>query len=147
MSTAFKYLIVYFLSGIKFILGPTFGTAYDLPLAAIILLTASGMMTTIYLFIFFGPGIRKFASRFRRNSKVFSRRNRKFVKLWRRYGLIGVCLLTPLILSPPVGGLLTNLMETNKKKMIKWMWISALGWSTVLSTVVKYAFWLAADFI
>ncbi|MBC6401540.1 MAG: hypothetical protein GDA37_11135 [Ekhidna sp.] len=147
MSTVLKYFTVYILSGLKFILGPAFGAAYDLPLIAIILLTAFGMMTTIYSFTFFGYDIRRFASRFRRNSKVFTGRNRKFVSIWRRYGLIGVCLLTPLLLSPPVGGLLTSLLETNKQKLIKWMWISALGWSVILSTMMKYAFWLIKYFV
>ncbi len=147
MSTALKYFTVFFLSGLKFIFGPTFGVANDLPLIAIILLTACGMMATIYLFTFFGSDLRNFANRFKRNPKVFTKRNRRFVKIWRKFGLEGVCLLTPLLLSPPVGGLLANLLGTNKRKLIKWMWISALFWSAVLSTIVKYAYWLIDDFI
>ena len=147
MSIIFKYVTVYFLSGFKFIFGPAFGAANDLHLIAIIPLTASGMMTTVYLFTFFGSNIRTFALRFRRSPKIFTNRSRKFVRIWRRYGLVGVCLLTPLLLSPPLGGLLGNLFETNKKKLIKWMWISAIGWSAILSTIVKYAFWLIGDFI
>ena len=147
MSTIFKYVTVYFLSGFKFIFGPAFGVANDLHLIAIIPLTALGMMTTVYLFTFFGSNIRRFALRFRRSPKVFTNRSRKFVRIWRRYGLIGVCLLTPLLLSPPLGGLLSNLFETNKKKLIRWMWISAIGWSAILSTIVKYAFWLIGGVI
>lgn len=147
MATALKYFTVYFLSGLKFIFGPTFGVAYELPLIAIILLTSFGMMTTIYLFTFFGNDLRKFFKRFKKNPKTFTKRNRKFVKIWRRFGLKGVCLLTPLVLTPPGGGLLVNLLGTNKSKILKWMWISALGWSTILSLVVKYAFWLIEDFV
>ena len=147
MSTVLKYITVYFLSGFKFIFGPTLGVAYDLPLIVIILLTAFGMMTTVYLFTFFGSDIRKFALRFKKEPKVFSKRNRRFVKVWRKFGLEGVCLLTPLILTPPGGGLLANLLGTDKRKLLKWMWISALGWSTILSTLVKYAYWIVEDFI
>ncbi len=147
MSAALKYFTVYFLSGLKFILGPTAGVANDLPLVSIILLTACGMMTTIYLFTFFGTEIRNFAFRFRKKNRVFSKRNRRFVKIWRKFGLEGVCLLTPLILTPPGGGLLANLLAPDKKKLIKWMWISALGWSTIISALVKYAYWLIEDFI
>jgi len=147
MATALKYFTVFFLSGLKFIFGPTFGVANDLPLTAIILLTAGGMMATIYLFTFFGNDIRTFALRFRKNPKTFTKRNRKFVKIWRKFGLKGVCLLTPLILTPPGGGLLANLLATNKKKLIRWMWISALGWSTIISITVKYAYWLIEDFL
>ena len=147
MATALKYFTVFFLSGLKFIFGPTFGVANDLPILATILITALGMMTTIYLFTFFGKEIRGIALRFRKNNKTFTKRNRKFVKIWRKFGLEGVCLLTPLILTPPGGGLLANLLGTNRRKLLKWMWISAMGWSTILTLLVKYAFWLIEDFI
>ncbi|WP_370089022.1 hypothetical protein [Ekhidna sp.] len=147
MATALKYFTVYFLSGLKFIFGPTFGVANDLPVAAVIVLTALGMMTTIYLFTFFGDEIRRFFSRFRKNKKVFSKKSRRFVKIWRRFGLKGMCLLTPLILTPPGGGLLVNLLGSKKRLILKWMWISAFLWSTIITLIVKYAFWLIEDFI
>ncbi|GAB4240847.1 MAG: hypothetical protein Tsb0034_17500 [Ekhidna sp.] len=147
MATALKYFSVYFLSGLKFIFGPTIGVANEIPVLAIIILTSCGMMTTIYLFTFFGEELRRFMKRFKKNPKKFTRRNRQFVKIWRRFGLEGVCLLTPLVLTPPGGGLLANLLGTNKRKIIKWMWISALGWSTIITLIVKYAFWLVEDFI
>jgi len=147
MGTVLKYVTVFFLSGVKFIFGPTIGVANDLPVVIIILLTAGGMMTTIYLFTYFGTELRDFAKRFKKNPKVFTKRNRNFVKIWRKYGLEGICILTPLLLSPPVGGLLANLLETNKKKLLKWMWISALFSGTLLTLLVKYAFWLIEDFI
>lgn len=147
MATALKYFSVYFLSGLKFIFGPTLGVANDLPVVAVILLTAFGMMTTVYLFTFFGDELRNFFSRFRKNPKTFTKRNRTFVKIWRRFGLKGLCLLTPLVLTPPGGALLVNLLGTNKRVILKWMWISALGWSTILTLIVKYAFWLIEDFV
>lgn len=147
MATALKYFTVYFLSGLKFVFGPTFGVANDLPASVVILLTSLGMMTTIYLFTFFGDELRRFISRFRKNKKIFSKRSRRFVKIWRKFGLKGLCLLTPLILTPPGGGLLVNLVSSKKKVILKWMWISALLWSTVITLIIKYAFWLIEDFI
>jgi len=147
MSTALKYFTVYILSGLKFIFGPTLGVAYELPLLVTILLTSFGMMTTVYLFTFFGADIRTFTLKFRKEPKVFTKRNRRFVKMWRKFGLEGVCLLTPIVLTPPGGALLANLLGTNKKKLLKWMWISAIGWSSIFSTVVKYAYWIVEDFI
>jgi len=105
------------------------------------------MMTTVYLFTFFGNEIRRFFGRFRKNTKVFTKKNRRFVNIWRKFGLKGVCILTPLILTPPGGALLVNLLGSNKKLILKWMWISALLWSTVISLIVKYAFWLIEDFV
>ena len=147
MATALKYFTVYFLSGLKFVFGPAFGVANDLPVVAIIVLTALGMMTTIYLFTFFGNEIRQFFGRFRKNKRVFTKKSRRFVRMWRKFGLKGMCLLTPLLLTPPGGGLLVNLLGSKKKLILKWMWISAILWSTVITLVVKYAFWLIEDFV
>lgn len=147
MATALKYFTVYFFSGLKFIFGPTIGVANELPIIAIILLTIAGMMTTVYLFTFFGDELRVFFKRFKKNPKTFTTRNRRFVKIWRRFGLKGICLLTPLLLTPPIGALLVNLLGTNKKKILQWMWISASLWSTVLTLIVRYAYWLIEDLI
>lgn len=140
MSTVLKYLTVYLLSGLKFIFGPALGViAYDLPIFLVIILTACGMMTTVYLLTFFGDSMRAFLSRFRRRKRrTFSKTNRWFVKIWRRFGLKGVCFLTPLILTPPGGGLLINIVSGEKTEIIKWMWVSALFWSTVLCFLAKY---------
>lgn len=147
MATALKYFTVYFLSGLKFVFGPTFGVANDLPVPAIIVLTALGMMTTIYLFTFFGDEIHRFFQRFRKTKRIFTKKSRRFVRIWRKFGLKGICLLTPLVLTPPGGGLLVNLLGSKKKQILKWMWISAILWSTVITLIVKYAFWLIEDFV
>lgn len=140
MTSVLKYFSVYILSGIKFVFGPALGIiAYDLPIIAVIVLTALGMMTTVYLFTFFGNQIRAFLKRFRKkNRKIFTKRNRQFVKIWRRFGLKGVCLLTPLILTPPGGAILINVLGSKKSLIIKWMWISALLWSTVICLLASY---------
>lgn len=139
MGLVLKYFSVYVLSGIKFIFGPALGIiAYDLPLVAVIILTALGMMTTIYLFTFFGDRIHSFFNRFRKKKRIFTKRNRRFVKIWRKFGLKGVCFLTPLILTPPGGGLLVNILGTKKSQILKWMWISALFWSTIICLLVSY---------
>lgn len=147
MTTLLKYLTVYVLSALKFVFGPVFGVANDLPIPAIIICTALGMMTTIYLFTFFGNQIRHFFKRFRKDQRIFTKKSRRFVRLWRKFGLKGMCLLTPLVLTPPGGGLLVNILGSKKKLILKWMWISSIAWSIIVTLVVKYAFWIVADFI
>jgi hypothetical protein len=147
MTSALKYFSVYFLSGLKFIFGPSLGVAYDLPVPVTILLTTLGMMTTVYLFTFFGDKIRSYTARFRRSKRVFSKKSRRFVKIWVRFGLKGVCFLTPLLLTPPGGAFLINLLGSNKRMIIKWMWISAISWSTILTLILNYASWLIEGFI
>lgn len=140
MGIVLKYFSVYILSGVKFIFGPTLGIlVYELPVLAVVLLTALGMMTTVYLFTFFGTPIRKYMRRFqKKDRKVFTKRNRSFVKIWKKYGLKGVCFLTPLILTPPGGAILINVLGAKKSLILKWMWVSAIFWSTVITILTKY---------
>ncbi|MFK7951454.1 MAG: hypothetical protein AB8B73_01310 [Ekhidna sp.] len=147
MTTVAKYLTIYLLSSLKFVFGPAFGIANDLPIPAIIACTSLGMMTTIYLFTFFGDSIRNFTQRFRKDRRVFTKKSRRFVTLWRKFGLKGMCLLTPLVLTPPGGGLLVNILGSKRKLILKWMWISAISWSIIVTLVFKYAFWLIEDFV
>jgi hypothetical protein len=69
--------------------------------------------------------------------KIFSPRSRKFVKLWNRYGLIGVSFLTPVILSIPVGTILLNAFEDNKRKIFIMMFFSILFWSVLLTSIFE----------
>jgi hypothetical protein len=147
MVTLLKYLTIIGLSALKFVFGPIFGIANDLSIPMIIVCTTLGMMTTIYLFTFFGDQIRNFFKRFKKDQRVFTKKSRRFVRLWRKFGLKGMCLLTPLVLTPPGGGLLVNILGSKKKLILKWMWISAILWSTIVTFVIKYAFWLVEDFI
>lgn len=140
MALVLKYISVYLLSGFKFVFGPAFGIiVYDLPLIAVIALTACGMMTTVYLFTFLGSRLKGLSSLFSsKKRKTFTKRNRQFVRIWKKFGLKGVCFLTPLILTPPGGAIIINVLEGNKQLIVKWMWISAAFWSIVLCILAKY---------
>jgi hypothetical protein len=69
--------------------------------------------------------------------KIFSARSRRFVRLWRRYGLIGVAFLTPVIISIPVGTILVNAFEDNKAKIFIYMFFSILFWSVLLTSAFE----------
>src|SRR5688500_5910421 len=96
---------VYFSCMLKFILGPIGGYASGLNLITTILTTVLGMMTVVFLFTYFGNWIReKVFSRFTKNKKP-AIPNKKFAAIWKKYGLAGVALLTPIVLTP-IGGTL-----------------------------------------
>ena len=123
-----KYLSVYALSGFKFIFGPTLGMSYGFPVGLTAVLTACGMMTTIYVFTFFGEHLRGFLNRFKKKDrKIFTKRNRQFVRIWGKYGVKGLALVTPLLLMPIGGAILVNALGGKRREIILWMWISALG--------------------
>ena len=82
----------------------------------------------------FGLGFRKWLDKlFKRNRKLFTKRNRRFVTLWKKYGLFGVSFLTPVVFSPVIGTLLVHAFGGSKKKIITYMLISAVFWSFLLT--------------
>jgi hypothetical protein len=72
------------------------------------------------------------------NKKVFTRRSRRYVKIWKKYGLIGVAFLTPVIISIPIGTLIANNFEVNKKKIFLYMFFSIVFWSVLLTSIFEF---------
>ena len=81
----------------------------------------------------------------RKKRKIFTRKNRRFVKVWRKYGVPGIAFFTPILLSPPGGSILANAFGGKRKEIIKWMWIFGAAWSLIITLLGKYARWVLVD--
>lgn len=130
---------VYFSSMLKFIFGPLGGYAAGLKLLTTILVTVAGMMTVVLLFTYAGNWIRlKIIEKILGKQNRFSDSNRKFVSIWKKYGLFGVAALTPLLLTPIGGTILAVSSGSSKERIIFFMFVSAAVWSVVLSVIVYF---------
>jgi hypothetical protein len=69
--------------------------------------------------------------------KVFTSRSRKFVRLWKKYGLVGVSFLTPVVISIPLGTIILNAFEDNKQKIFLYMFFSILFWAVFFTTIFE----------
>ena len=69
--------------------------------------------------------------------KIFTRKSRRFVRMWRRYGLFGVAFLTPVLISIPIGTVIANAFEENKRKIFIYMFFSILFWSVFFTTMFE----------
>ncbi len=134
------YLMIYGSSGFKFVFGPIIGASYGYSVFFTGTLTILGMMTTVYVFTYFGTYIRHFTQRvFRsKDKKVFTKKNRKYVELWLKYGVAGMSFLTPVLLSPLGGAILVNAFGGKKKDIIKYMWMSSIFWGYPMTWAVKF---------
>jgi membrane protein DedA with SNARE-associated domain len=135
-----KAIPVYFSSMLKFIFGPLGGYAVGLELVTTILATVAGMMTVVLAFTYAGNWLREkvFYSYFSKRKK-FSGSNRRFVRIWKKYGLVGVAALTPVLLTPIGGSILAVSSGSPKEKIILFMFISASVWAVIFS-VATYIF-------
>lgn len=132
-----KYLTIYLLTMVKFIAGPTIGPASGLSWVETVLITVAAMMTSVLIFTSstFKENI---LTRFMKKKKLFTKRNRRFVTIWKRYGLFGVTFLTPIIFTPIGGSILVTYLGGKRKTILYYMLISATFWSIIFSTVFHF---------
>jgi len=132
-----KILTVYLLTMLKFIAGPTLGYASGFSFVGTVLVTVSGTMSSVLLFTFLGRILReRVLKRFFRRKKVFTKRNRRFVFIWKKYGLIGVTFLTPLLFTPIGGTILLTSFGSPRGRIITWMFIWATIWAVIFSGAI-----------
>ena len=64
--------------------------------------------------------------------KIFTKFNRRVIRIKHRFGLKGIAILTPIFLSIPIGAFLAERFYKDKKKVIIYLSISAISWCFVL---------------
>ncbi|MEB2786212.1 hypothetical protein [Algoriphagus persicinus] len=126
---------IYFLCWFKFLAGPVLGSAAGYSVVENVLITIAGMMTSVVIFTVIGSKIkmlfkRKFISK---PKLVFSKKNRRIVQLWRKYGEIGIAFFTPIFLTPIGGTLIMVSFGVRKRHIYFHMLWSASLWAVVLS--------------
>lgn len=132
-----KALSIIFLTMLKFIAGPTLGYAAGFSLPATIAITVTGMMMSVLLFTFVGDYLRNVVfRRFFEGRKKFSKKNRKFVTIWKKYGVVGVAILTPLLLTPIGGTILLTSTGTPSRQIVIYMLVSAVFWAMLFSSLI-----------
>lgn len=132
-----KAIPVMLSSMVKFILGPIGGFAAQLNPITTIIATVLGAMISVSAFTFFGDWLRaRVFSRMGGKRKKFSGNNRKFVTVWRKYGIVGVAVLMPLVLTPIGGALLAVGFGAPKNKIILYMFFSASAWAIIFTFAI-----------
>jgi hypothetical protein len=66
--------------------------------------------------------------------KIFSKRTRMMVRIKNKYGLVGIALLSPLIISLPIGVFLAMRYFKNKKKVFIYMLGGVTIWSLIYAS-------------
>lgn len=121
---------IYLMTLFKFIAGPLLGSLAGYSLFEIMLVTVSGMMSSVVLFTFLGEWIKKlWDQRFNRRRTIFTKKNRRIVKVWQKSGAVGVAFLTPLLLTPIGGTLVMTSFGVNRRIILSYMFVSSLWWS------------------
>jgi len=158
MIVIFKLIQVFLLATVKFVL--TFPYALLIGLnfeQTFISVTLGGIAGFIFFYYFSGFAIQQFhhvktfvskysprpvRRKYRQlvawrkrmtGEKVFTRRSRLIVKFRAKYGLIGIIVASPILLSLPIGAFLLNKYYPKHKMAMSYMVISILSWAAVFA--------------
>lgn len=124
---------------------------YEFSFLETILWTNVGGILGVYFFAFLSEKLLAWWKRmFRRSNrkiledeqqvkKIFTRRNRRIVQIKQKYGLIGIALITPFLLSIPVGVFLVVRYYRSSKLKFLYLIAANLIWSVIYTGF--YMFW------
>ena len=139
MDEILKCLAVFGLSMLKFFAGPLCGIQSGLSFLETSIFTSLGMMASVFLFTtilgdkFHAWIVKTFN---KKNPKLFTKKNRRKVRIWRSYGLKGVAFLTPIIFSPIGGTIVATSFGESRKRIYFYMFLSSVFWSVTFSLVL-----------
>lgn len=159
MSWFLKIIIVFAVSTIKFLVAPALSFGMGLNFLQTWLSTTAGGVTGVVIFFFLSKWmiriyIRYFSYYFHlvKNktfsffnikptisipNKIFTWRNRLIVKTIRKYGLAGVVILTPVLLSIPLGTFLATRYYNSNHFIIYYLIGSVVFWSLFMSSAIS----------
>jgi hypothetical protein len=139
---------LFLLASVKFVVGvPAAYAALHLGFFELILFAVVSGVFGVSVFIFLSDFLFKlwdqFAYRYLpkkdpSKKKIFTKRNRRYVKLVKTYGLMGISLLTPTIISIPVGTILARRFFENRWQVYAYLCGSVVLWSIALSAILHF---------
>ena len=73
-----------------------------------------------------------------RHPKVFTKANRRIIKIKKRFGIWGIAFCAPIFLSIPVGAFVAERFYKDKKKVILALSVWVLFWNTTIYFLLRF---------
>ena len=135
---------MFLLSTVKFVFGAVpYALALGFSFFEAVTVTSLGGFTGVTIFVLMSERIvarikkrkREKLHDLHNNKKKFTRKNKIIVSVKMRFGLWGIALLTPLLLSIPIGCFLAVRYFQHKQKILIYMFCSIIFWSVAISSL------------
>jgi hypothetical protein len=154
-----KIITLLLLSSVKFVFAFPLAYAYKMNMPATVITTCAGGIGGILFFAYISDyliilwhriRVRYFTRKLKVKAipkiidsrktagtkKVFTPKTKRYVRIKQRYGIIGISLLTPVLLSIPIGTFLAIRFYRRKKSTLIFLAAAVVFWSLVLSTLL-----------
>ncbi len=130
-----KYITVILTSSFKYIVGISSAIGLKLNFIETMLCSVLGGMLGVIVYLYLWNGIlflfHKIWPPKPKLHKPVGKHRRKLLKFIIKYEIVGIAILTPILLSVPVGTILAATFEPNKWKIKLYMFISFAAWSLI----------------
>jgi len=125
------YLTTFLVSGVKFMVGVAMSIARGFSFWEQFVCTTGGGIAGSIFFTYLGDAVRRGIARLRGHPPRPLAPH--WLRLWERYGLWGVVLLTPPILSPPIGTAIALAFQTPRGLLVRRLTIAMILWGLVFA--------------
>ena len=145
MEKVLQVIFIVILSATKFFAAPITSLNIGFNYLQTLLLTIAGGVLGVVVFYYLSNAIAFLffrllklimKDRMPKKPKVFTWKNRMIVNTVRKYGLLGVAVITPVLLSIPLGTFIASRYFEDQKKVLKYMSASVIFWSVIISSLV-----------
>lgn len=100
------------------------------------ILSGLGSIISAVGVIFFGSSLRQWLVR--RFQGKSGGRGGTMTRIWHKYGIAGLGLLSPLITGAPLGAAIGISFNADPRKLLIWMSVGIVFWSAVLTAAVAF---------
>lgn len=148
MLSFIKIISLFLLTSVKFVVGvPAAFAALKMNFFELLIFASLAGIFGVACFVFLSDWLFKiwdaiqfriFPQKFKTKKAVFSKKSRRFVLFVRKYGLIGLALLTPTLISIPVGTVLARRFFPNRWKVFIYISSSVVLWALALSAILNF---------
>jgi len=159
LSGFLKILIVFLVSSIKFLFAPALSFGMGLNFIQTWLSTTAGGIVGVVMFFYLSKWILQLYSRYffyyfhlakvkvykSLNISVpkfiparrFTKRNRMIIKIVNKFGMAGIVILTPILLSIPLGTFIATRYYSSNRFLLAYLSASVLFWSLFMSSAIS----------
>jgi hypothetical protein len=110
------------------------GFALNLNPAVIIVTSSIGSILGATIIVVAGEKIRNKIIKWHNGGKENSKQSRLY-RIWDKYGVVGLGLLSPLLFGALIGAAVGSLLGAKKLRLLLWMSVGILVWSTFLTLI------------
>lgn len=135
METFYSVFVVFIAGILELWLAVPLGLFLNLSPLSTAFFSALGSITAAVIVTFSGAELRIKFLKWRYGTDEGPKRGRIY-RIWKKYGVIGLGLLSPLFFGAPLGTALGIILGADKYSLLLWMILGMIIWSAGLTTAV-----------